>query len=103
MYFAQLNYETGNCFLVGEEDIVRKHGIKFRSDIKKEVVDFCEKWNQSEKKYYVYDTGNGLGGIATRKKPDCKLIDIFTDADRAKKCMLDFIKSNVSKKINRCT
>lgn len=85
MYFAQLDYETEECFLcVVAEEIVIEHDIKFHSENEQEVIDFCGRWNQNEfEKYYVYDTGYGFG-IATQKQPDCKLIDIFTDENEAK-------------------
>ena len=85
MYFAQLDYETEECFLcVVAEEIVIEHDIKFHSENEQEVIDFCGRWNRNEfEKYYVYDTGYGFG-IATQKQPDCKLIDIFTDENEAK-------------------
>lgn len=92
-YFAQFDYETEKCFLrVVEGEIVIEPDIKFHSEDKQEVADFCKKWNQNEiEKFYVYDTGNGLGGVAIKRQPECKLIDIFTDENEAEKCLINFL------------
>lgn len=103
MYFAQFDYETEECFLcVVEEEIVIEPDIKFHSENQQEVADFCKKWSRNEiEKYYVYETGNGLGAVAMKRQPEYKLIDIFTDANEAEKCLINFIVTYQKKESKR--
>lgn len=100
MYFAQFDYKTEECFsCVVAEEIVIEDDIKFHSENEQEVIDFCEKWNRNEiEKYYVYDKGNGLGFVTSLRQQNYKLIDIFTDADEAEKCLKNFIAQNLTKR-----